>query len=209
MPCASVRPVSVWPSPSCDGGLGAFLVVHDEVDGEPRAVGPFRIGRVGAVADEIAARPVGHARSPDQGMRMVKGCDRHELLVARGAGAPHEDGEAAGLVEHGQAVMPGVGLVGDALLAGGDEGAHARDVGAAAARRAAPPRSASAPTSIGTKVCEENSWRSSSSARAAGRASSAFRLSDRLGRRLGAQVAERVLVIVAAGARSACRSRRR
>ena len=56
-----------------DRGLGAFLVVHDEVDGEPRAVGPFRVGRVGAVADEVAARLVRHRGSPDQGMRMVKG----------------------------------------------------------------------------------------------------------------------------------------
>ena len=54
-------------------GLGAFLVVHDEVDGEPRAVRPFGVGRVGAVADEIAAHLVGHRGSPDQGMRMVKG----------------------------------------------------------------------------------------------------------------------------------------
>src|SRR5260370_17533249 len=60
-----------------------------------------------------------------------EGLDRHELLVAAGSGAPHEDGEAAGLVEHGQAVMPGVRLVGDTLLPGGDEGAHGRGVGTA------------------------------------------------------------------------------
>src|SRR5262249_33848930 len=41
-------------------GLGSFLVVQYEVDGDPRAVRPFWIGRVGAVADKVAARLVGH-----------------------------------------------------------------------------------------------------------------------------------------------------
>jgi hypothetical protein len=43
-----------------DGRLGAFLVVHDEVDGEPRAVGPLGVGHVGAIAHEIAPRRVRH-----------------------------------------------------------------------------------------------------------------------------------------------------
>ncbi len=42
-PWASVSPVSVKPSPSCDRGLRAFLVVHDEIDGDARAVGPARV----------------------------------------------------------------------------------------------------------------------------------------------------------------------
>src|SRR5258708_22894987 len=38
------------------GGLGAFLVVHDEVDGDARAVRPFGIGRGRAIAQKVACR---------------------------------------------------------------------------------------------------------------------------------------------------------
>src|SRR5262249_32660473 len=113
-----------------DRGLRTLLVVQDEVDGEPRAVGPLWIGHVGAIAHEIAARRVGHGLPPASGNADGEGRDGHELLVALAADAPHEDGEAAGLVEHGEPVVPGVGLVGDALPAGGDEGPDARKVGA-------------------------------------------------------------------------------
>ena len=43
-----------------DRRLRAFLEVHDEVDGDARAAGPFRIGRIGAVADQVAFRFPAH-----------------------------------------------------------------------------------------------------------------------------------------------------
>jgi hypothetical protein len=73
----------------------------------------------------------GIARPPGSGNADGEGGDGHELLVALAAVAPHEHGEAAGLVEDGEAVMPGVRLVGDALLAGGDERPDACEVGPA------------------------------------------------------------------------------
>src|SRR5216684_6684922 len=40
--------------------LGAFLVVHDEIDRDARAARPFGIGRVGTVAHEVACRLPAH-----------------------------------------------------------------------------------------------------------------------------------------------------
>ena len=40
--------------------LAAFLEVHHELHGEPRAAGPARIGRVAAIAAEIAGIGFGH-----------------------------------------------------------------------------------------------------------------------------------------------------
>ena len=42
------------------GWLRALLVVHDEIDRDPGAIGPFRIGRVRAVAHEVARRLPAH-----------------------------------------------------------------------------------------------------------------------------------------------------
>src|SRR5215472_9458701 len=69
---------------------------------------------------------------------------RNELLVALGAIAPLGDREAAGPVQYREAVVPGVGLGGDTLLACGDEGAHAEIGPPPRRRRAAPPRRANA-----------------------------------------------------------------
>src|SRR5262249_22650372 len=41
-------------------GLRAFLVVHHEVHGDPCAIGPFGIGRIGAIAHEVARRLPAH-----------------------------------------------------------------------------------------------------------------------------------------------------
>ena len=43
--------------------LRALLVVHDEIDGEAGAVGPFGIGRVRSIPDEIAVVGSGHVSS--------------------------------------------------------------------------------------------------------------------------------------------------
>src|SRR5262245_25103970 len=71
-------------------------------------------------------------------------------------------------------------LGGDTLLACGDEGAHAAEIG--------PPRAACGAittsqrcTSIGTRVWDENSWRSSIFAFSGQSGVSALRLTDRLG----------------------------
>src|SRR5689334_21890535 len=56
--------------------------------------------------------------------------DRHEFLVAFAPVAPHEDGETDLAVEHGQPVVPSVGLVGDTLASVGNESTDTNGVGA-------------------------------------------------------------------------------
>ena len=47
-----------------DRVLAALLVIQHEADGDPRVAGPLRVGRVGAVADEIAVEMVVHDAGP-------------------------------------------------------------------------------------------------------------------------------------------------
>src|SRR4029077_16840727 len=61
-----------------DRRLGAFLVVHDEVDGEPGAVGPLGIRHVGAIAHEIATRRVRHCDN-----LRIRGCGWGRARPAR------------------------------------------------------------------------------------------------------------------------------